>query len=70
MNGFFDMHEKDIVLLAAAIAILLAENLTVDQQNTLGNFLSSVGQNIILGAGQKALCEKDRHDDVLQSGCG
>ena len=57
MNGFFDMREKDIILLAAAIAIIITENLTTDEQNTLGNFLSSVGQNIILGAGQKELRE-------------
>jgi len=68
MNGFFDMHEKDIVLLAAAIALLLTENLTADEQNTLGNFLLTIGQDIILGAGQKALCEKDRYDGVLQPG--
>ena len=62
MTGFFNMSEKDIILLAAAIALLLTENLTVDEQNTLGNFLLCVGQDIILGAGQKALFENDTNE--------
>ena len=57
MPGFFYMPEKDIILLAAAIALVLTENLTIEEQNTLGNFLMCVGQDIILGAGQKSLYE-------------
>ena len=63
MTGFFNMPEKDIILLAAAIALLLGENLSIDEQNTLGNFLMCIGQNIILGADQKALCENDKIDN-------
>ena len=58
MPDFFKMPEKEIIILSAEISILLSDNLTSDQQNTLGNFLLSVGQNLILGAGQKALREK------------
>ena len=61
MNDFFKMPEKDMILLSAASAIILAENLTVDEQNTLGNFLLSVGQDIILGANQKALRENNKN---------
>jgi len=49
------MPEKEIILLSAATAILLIENLDADEQNTLGNFLMSVGQNIVLAANQKAI---------------
>ena len=62
MPDFFKMPEKEIIILSTEISILLTDNLTSDQQNTLGNFLLSVGQNLILGAGQKALREKYRED--------
>ena len=55
MSNFFTMPEKEIILLSAATAILLIENLDADEQNTLGNFLMSVGQNIVLAANQKAI---------------
>ncbi|MCL1858691.1 MAG: hypothetical protein FWF92_05605 [Oscillospiraceae bacterium] len=58
MPDFFKMPEKEIILLSAEVAILLADNLTSDQQSTLGNFLMAVGQDIILAAGQKAIREK------------
>jgi len=69
MPDFFKMPEKEIILLATEIAILLNDNLTTDQQNTLGNFIMTVGQNMVLGAGQKAIREqyyannKDNKDD-------
>ena len=62
MTDFFKMPEKEIIILSTEIAILLSDNLTSDQQNTLGNFILSVGQNLILGVGQKALREKYRED--------
>ena len=62
MPDFFKMPEKEIIILSTEITILLSDNLTSGQQNTLGNFLMSVGQNLILGAGQKALREKYRED--------
>ena len=55
MPDFFRMSEKEIILLSAEVAILLAANLTAGEQTTLGNFLMSVGQDIILGAGQKSI---------------
>ena len=60
MPDFFKMPEKEIIILAAETAILFSDNLTADQQNTLGNFLMTVGQNIVLGAGQKAIRENNR----------
>ena len=61
MAGFFNMPEKDMILLSAAIAVLLADSLSTDEQNTLGNFLMCVGQDIILGAGQKELRENNNN---------
>ena len=62
MSSFYKMSEKEIILLSAVIAIFLTENLSVDEQNTLGNFFMSVGQNIILGANQKAIRENNKND--------
>ena len=63
MTDFFTMSEKEMILLSAAVAVLLAENLTADEQNTLANFLMAVGQNISSGAGQKELRDKIREDE-------
>lgn len=63
MIDFYKMPEKEIVLLSAAIAVLLTEDLNVDEQNTLGNFLMTVGQNIVLGAGQKEIRAKEKEKE-------
>jgi len=67
MLNFFKMSDKEIILLSAEIAILLIENLNVDEQNTLGNFLMSVGQDIILGAGQTAIRENNKNNNKTDS---
>jgi len=53
------MSDKEIIILTALISLLLTENLTSDELNTLGNFLMCIGQNIISGAFQKDLCENN-----------
>jgi len=55
MIDFYKMSEKEIILLSAAVAVILVEGLTVDEQNTLGNFIMCVGQNIASGAAQKGI---------------
>jgi len=62
MISFYKMPEKEMILLSAAIAVFLTENLTADEQNTLGNFLLSVGQDIILGANQITIRESGGND--------
>jgi hypothetical protein len=52
-----------MIILSASAALVLTENLNADEQNTLGNFLMAVGQNISSGAGQKELREKIREDE-------
>jgi len=60
MPGFFTMSEQEMILLSAAAALLIIENLDADEQNTLGNFLMAVGQNISSGVFQTELREKIR----------
>ena len=62
MLDFFRLPENDIIFLSAATAAILAEPLSVDEQTTLGNFLMSVGQNIITGAAQKSLREQEKQE--------
>ena len=57
MIDFFHMSDKDMILLSAAIALLLIDGLDADRQNTLANFLMTVGQNVSSASGQKALYE-------------
>jgi hypothetical protein len=45
---FFSLDSEQQVLLAALLAIILSDNLNEDQLNILGNFVESVGQNILL----------------------
>ena len=65
MANFFRMSEKEMILLSASVAVLLAENLDSDEQNTLANFLMAVGQNISSGVGQKELREKLRDNNSV-----
>ena len=55
MINFYRMSDKDMILLSAAIAVILIEGLTLDEQNTLGNFIMCVGQDIVSASSQQAL---------------
>lgn len=44
----FSLDSEQQVLLAALLAIIVADKLNEDQQNILGNFLEALGQNILL----------------------
>ncbi len=46
-NGFFSLSPCELTLLATAVALFLAEGITGCQRDVLGNFLQSVGQNIL-----------------------
>lgn len=43
---FFSLPPKQFSLLSSIIGILLLDDLTLNQQNSLGNFLVNVGTNI------------------------
>lgn len=45
---FFSLDSEQQVLLAALLAIILSDKLNENQLNILGNFVESVGQNILL----------------------
>lgn len=58
MNNFFNMSGNEMILISALTAILLAEGLTTDEQRTLADFLTCIGQNLMTNADQKDLREK------------
>lgn len=52
-----DTIGNNIVLLGALIAITLANDLTISEQDLLGNFLQVVAQNLLSMAAAKNDCE-------------
>jgi len=49
---------SDIVLMAASIAIMLADGLTADETAVLAGLFSAIGDNLDLIAAKKELCEE------------
>jgi hypothetical protein len=49
---FFSLPPKQVSLLSSVIGILLIDNLDLNQQNSLGNFIVSIGQAILTAAAQ------------------
>ncbi len=47
-SNFFSLDSEQQVLLAAVLAIMIADKLNEEQQNILGNFIEALGQNILL----------------------
>jgi hypothetical protein len=45
---FFSLDSEQQVLLAALLAIIVSDKLNGDQLNILGNFVETLGQNILL----------------------
>ncbi len=43
-----------LITLATSIAIFLAENLSLDDQNVIGNLIVGVGQNLLIIAAQNS----------------
>ena len=67
MLNFYKMSDKDMILLSAAIAVILVDGLTIDEQNTLGNFIMCIGQNISSAAAQKAMLEENGQGDDIKT---
>ncbi len=58
MAGIFsNISPKTYTLSAYILANILIEDLTIDEQNTLGNWLDLVAQTIITNAGQEELIQ-------------
>ena len=51
------MSDKEIILLSSAVAAAIADGFNADELNTLGNFITCVGQNLTTAASQKAKSE-------------
>ncbi|HOJ11815.1 MAG TPA: hypothetical protein PK733_14650 [Clostridiales bacterium] len=65
---FFSLPPKQFSLLATLIGILLIDNLDANQQNSLGNFIVSIGQGILTAVSQQALLEsnEEKNDHIKQ----
>lgn len=53
-NLFDNCEGYKLMVLAAAIAGMLAENLSSDDQNVLGNVLQAIGQNLAIISAQNS----------------
>lgn len=51
-TGFFMLPPKQFALLSTLIGILIIDNLDLNEQNSLGNFIVNVGQTILVAAAQ------------------
>jgi hypothetical protein len=65
----YSLSPKQLSLLSSLIGILLIDNLDVNQQNSLGNFIVGVGQILLISAAQEQLLESQsssQTDDINQ----
>lgn len=51
----YNLSPNEFALLTAAVAIALSEGLTADELNSLGNFITTVGQIMLTIAAQQQL---------------
>jgi len=63
----FSLPPKQFALLSSIIGILLIDDLDIDQQNALGNFITGIGQTIMTAAAQQQLQENtdSPNDQIL-----
>lgn len=59
-NDNCNSEGNQLVLLAAMISFILSNDLNSSQQNVLGTFLQSVGQNLELISIMSAKCESSK----------
>ena len=57
LSGFFDLPPKLMAALGTVIGFALMDDLTADQQNSLGNFLMLISQLLETSANQKILLQ-------------
>lgn len=55
--SILSLPPEQFTLVATLLGFLLTQNLSVDLQNSLGNFFQTVGQIIVTIAGQKDIYE-------------
>lgn len=57
----FNLNPYEFSLIAPIIGSIIAKNLTIDQQNSLGNFFELLGQTILTIAAQKQTIEDNNN---------
>ena len=62
--GFYSLGPVKFSLLASLLGVLLIDNLNVNQQNSLGNFLESVGQSLLTAAAQAQTLQQSQQNQV------
>jgi hypothetical protein len=62
--GLFSLSACKFSLLASLLGILLIDNLNLDQQNSLGNFLENVGQNLLTAAAQGEIVQERQQAEI------
>lgn len=63
--GFFSMSPEQFTALATLLGFLLAEELNLDEQNSLGNFFMSIGQTLATYAAQASLLQSNQDSQQL-----
>lgn len=56
-SSFFSIPPNQYALLASLIGVVLSENLDLNQQNSLGNFIVDIGTTMLTMASQGQLIE-------------
>lgn len=54
---FFELSGAELVSIASILAITISKNFNSDENNTLGNFFSALGQNLCTIADAQTLDE-------------
>lgn len=62
-EAFFSLHPKQFTLISSLLGILLIDNLDLDQQNSLGNFIVNIGQAILTSAAQGQTLQSNNSQD-------
>ena len=57
LSCLFNLPPRQFSLLSSIIGLMLTEGLDINQQNSLGNFLVNIGQNMTTAAAQQQLLE-------------
>lgn len=60
---FFSLPPKQFSLLSTLIGIFLIDNLDLNQQNSLGNFIVNVGQAVLTAAAQGQMIQSNNSQD-------
>ena len=62
--GFFSLEPVKFSLLSSLIGILLIDNLNQNQQNSLGNFIVNIGQNLLTAAAQAETLQQSQQNQI------